>query len=161
MLEERLLRSFRDWGRGCYCVGPKANLSTKGTCGKRFSHWLPKLPEAIFDHKYVYDNIGFNLKPIELQCSIGLAQLDKIDVICQKRKENHSRLKQIFSPYEEYFHFHNAQPKSDVSWFAFPLTIKNNAPFKRSDFTKYLENNKIQTRNYFGGNLLLHPAKIS
>ena len=158
MLEERLLRSFRDWGRGCYCVGPKANLSTKGTCGKRFSHWLPKLPEAIFDHKYVYDNIGFNLKPIELQCSIGLAQLDKIDVICQKRKENHSRLKQIFSPYEEYFHFHNAQPKSDVSWFAFPLTIKNNAPFKRSDFTKYLENNKIQTRNYFGGNLLLHPA---
>jgi len=156
--DERLLRSLREWGRGCYCIGKKANLSVKGTCGCRFKNWLPSLPNEIFDHKYVYDNIGYNLKPIELQCSMGLAQLDKLPLIHAKRKWNHARLTKIFEPYEEFFHFHRATPKADVSWFAFALTTKNNCPFKRSQFTKYLEDHKIQTRNYFGGNLLLQPA---
>lgn len=155
---ERVLRSFREWGRGCYCVGKKANLSPLGTCGCRFSKWLPDLPEEIFDHKYVYDNIGYNLKPIELQCSMGLAQIKKLPEIHRKRKENHARLTNIFKPYEEFFHIHKATPNSDPSWFAFPITLRDKIPFKRSQFTSYMEDNKIQTRNYFGGNLLLQPA---
>lgn len=156
--DARLLRSLREWGRGCYCVGKAANLSMKGCCGRRFSDWLPSLPNEVFDHKYVYDNIGFNLKPIELQCSMGLAQLDKLPLIHARRKENHARLTEIFKPYEAFFHFHKAQPKADVSWFAFPLTVKDGTPFKRSQLTTFFEGKKIQTRNYFGGNLLMQPA---
>lgn len=155
---EKIARSFREWGRGCYCVGRKANLSTKGTCGCRFKNWLPSIPDEIFDHKYVYDNIGFNLKPIELQCAIGLKQLDKLKDIHHKRKYNHKRLVEIFSPYKRFFHIHEATEGSDPSWFAFPITVKDGALFKRSDITSFLETNKIQTRNYFGGNLLLQPA---
>lgn len=156
--DEKLLRSLREWGRGCYCVGKSAGLSTKGTCGCRFNKWLSSLPDEIFDHKYIYDQIGYNLKPIELQCSIGLAQLDKLPEIHAIRKSNHVRLSKIFYPYKEYFHIHGATEKSDPSWFAFPMTIRNGAPFKRSQFISYLESKKIQTRTYFGGNLLLQPA---
>lgn len=156
--DEKIIRSLREWGRGCYCVGKKANLSTKGTCGCRFKNWLSSLPDEIFDHKYVYEEVGYNMKPIELQCSMGLAQIDKLPDIHAKRRVHHAWLSQIFAPYEEYFHFHKATPKSNPSWFAFPLTVRDGAPFKRSQFTKYLEDNKIQTRNYFGGNLLLQPA---
>jgi len=155
---EKIARSFREWGRGCYCVGRKANLSTKGSCGCRFSKWLPAVPDEVFDHKYIYDNIGYNLKPIEIQCSIGLAQLDKLPEIHRRRKENHKRLTEIFTPYEEFFHIHKATPNSDPSWFAFPVTVRDRAPFRRSHFTTYMEDHKIQTRNYFGGNLLLQPA---
>ena len=157
-IQEKIARSLREWGRGCFCVGQKANLSTKGCCGCRFSNWIPALPNEIFDHKYVYDNIGYNLKPIELQCSMGLAQIEKLPVIHAKRRENHARLTQIFKPYENFFHIHAATPKSVPSWFAFPITVKDDAPFRRSDFTTFLENYKIQTRNYFGGNILLQPA---
>lgn len=155
---EKIARSFREWGRGCYCVGRKANLSTKGSCGCRFSKWMPSLSDEIFDHKYIYDNIGYNLKPIELQCAMGLAQIEKLPEIHQKRKNNHKRLVEIFTPYEKYFHIHKATPNSDPSWFAFPATVRDGAPFKRSQFTRFMEDNKIQTRNYFGGNLLLQPA---
>ena len=156
--DEKILRSLREWGRGCYCVGKKAGLSTKGTCGCRFKNWLPSLPDEIFDHKYVYDQIGYNMKPMELQCSMGLAQLDKLDSICFMRRANHARLTKIFEPYAEFFHIHRATQFSDPSWFAFPITVRDGAPFKRSQFTQYMEDNKIQTRNYFGGNLLLQPA---
>lgn len=156
--QEKIARSIREWGRGCYCVGRKANLSTKGSCGCRFSQWLPSLPDEIFDHKYVYDNIGYNLKPIELQCSIGLEQIKKLPEIHRKRRENHKTLVEIFKPYEKYLHIHKATENSDPSWFAFPITVKTDAPFKRSEFTTFMETNKIQTRNYFGGNLLLQPA---
>lgn len=155
---EKIVRSLREWGRGCYCVGKKANLSMKGSCGCRFSPWLQALPDEIFDHKYVYDNIGYNLKPIELQCSMGLAQLKKLPEIHRRRRENHKRLTEIFTPYEEFFHIHKATPKSNPSWFAFPITVRNHAPFRRSHFTTFMEEHKIQTRNYFGGNLLLQPA---
>lgn len=156
--QEKIARSLREWGRGCYCVGRKASLSTKGSCGCRFSKWLPSVPDEIFDHKYIYDNIGYNLKPIELQCSMGLAQMDKLPEIHAKRKANHKRLVEIFTPHEEFFHIHKAQPNADVSWFAFPVTLKDRVPFRRSHFTSFLEDHKIQTRNYFGGNLLLQPA---
>ena len=156
--QEKIVRSFREWGRGCYCVGKKANLSRTGTCGCRFSNWLPSLPEEIFDHKFVYEEIGFNLKPIEMQASMGLAQLDKLPEIHEKRKENYKNLFKVFEKYEEHLHLPRATPSSDPSWFAFPMTIKEGAPFKRKDITGFLEDNKIQTRTYFAGNILLQPA---
>ena len=156
--QEIVIRSFREWGRGCYCVGEKANLLKNGCCGKRFSNWLPSLPDEIFDHKYVYDEIGYNLKPIELQAAMGLVQMKKIPEINEKRKKNHARLVEIFSPYEEYFILPKATEHSDPSWFAFAVTIKDNSKFKRKDIVKFLENNKIQTRPYFAGSVMLQPA---
>jgi hypothetical protein len=79
--QEVILRSFREWGRGCYCIGPDANKLKNGTCKQRFSEWIPEMPGEIFDHKYVYDEIGYNLKPIEMQSAMGLIQLEKLDEI--------------------------------------------------------------------------------
>lgn len=154
---ERIVRSFREWGRGCYCVG-KQNLLEKGSCGCRFNNWLPSIPDELFDHKYVYEEIGYNLKPIELQASIGLVQMEKLEEIGIKRRENYKNLFKAFSKYKQYFHLHEAQPGADVDWFAFPITIKDDAPFKRSDICQFFEKNKIQTRPYFAGNIMLQPA---
>jgi CDP-6-deoxy-D-xylo-4-hexulose-3-dehydrase len=156
--QEVILRSFREWGRGCYCVGPEANKLQCGTCGKRFSEWVPCMPGEIFDHKYVYDEIGYNLKPIEMQGAMGLVQLEKLDTIHALRRRNYKLLFDIYSKYEEFFHLPRPRDKSDPSWFAFPLTIKDNAPFKRIDIVSHLEDNLIQTRPYFAGNLMLQPA---
>jgi len=156
--QEVVIRSFREWGRGCYCVGKKANLLKNGTCKNRFSNWLPSIPDEIFDHKYIYDEIGYNLKPIELQAAIGLCQMKKLPEIHTRRKLNHMRLVKIFSEFEEYFILPKATDWADPSWFAFALTIKDNAPFKRKDIVHYLEDNKIQTRPYFAGNIMLQPA---
>ena len=155
---ETVVRSFREWGRGCYCVGPKANALKCGTCNKRFSEWIPALPGEIFDHKYVYEEIGYNLKPIELQGAMGLEQLKKLDKIHELRRKNFTLLYNIYEKYEEFFHLPKATEKSDPSWFAFPLTIKKGAPFKRDDIVDYLEESKIQTRTYFGGNIMLQPG---
>ena len=157
-LQETVTRSFREWGRGCYCVGAKANKLKNGTCNKRFSNWLPELPDEVFDHKYVYDEIGYNLKPIELQASIGLEQIKKLPEIHRRRRANFTQLHNVFKPYEEFFILPKATEKADPSWFAFPLTIKDSSPFKRKDIVNYLENNKIQTRPYFAGNIMLQPA---
>ena len=154
---ERIVRSFREWGRGCYCVG-KQNLLENGACKCRFNNWVPALPNEIFDHKYVYEEIGYNVKPIELQASIGLIQMEKLEEIGIKRRENYKNLFAAFSKYEKYFHLHEAQPGADVDWFAFPVTVADDAPFKRSDICKFLEANKIQTRPYFAGNIMLQPA---
>lgn len=155
---EDVLRSFREWGRGCYCVGPEANKLKCGTCKKRFSEWIPSLPDQIFDHKYVYDEIGYNVKPIELQASIGLKQLEKLEHIGQTRRKNYNDLFNIYLKYEQFFHIPRPQDKSDPSWFAFPLTIRKNSPFTRTEFVNYLEDHLIQTRPYFAGNIMLQPA---
>ena len=157
-IQEIVTRSFREWGRGCYCVGKKAGLLKNGSCGNRFSNWLPELPNEVFDHKYVYDEIGYNLKPIELQASIGLEQMKKLPEIHRRRKENHARLVNIFKPYEEFFILPEATELSNPSWFAFAVTIKDNNKFKRKDIVNHLESNKIQTRPYFAGNIMLQPA---
>jgi CDP-6-deoxy-D-xylo-4-hexulose-3-dehydrase len=156
--QEVILRSFREWGRGCYCVGPEANKLKCGSCGKRFQEWIPTMPGEIFDHKYVYDEIGYNLKPIELQGAMGLVQLEKLDEIHRLRRRNYALLFDIYSKYEDYFYLPRPQAKADPSWFAFPLTIRENAPFKRADIVDYLEENLIQTRPYFAGNIMLQPA---
>jgi CDP-6-deoxy-D-xylo-4-hexulose-3-dehydrase len=156
--QEVILRSLREWGRGCFCVGPKANTLKCGTCKNRFSNWIPSLPDETFDHKYVYDEIGFNMKPIEMQASIGLRQIEKLDVIGELRRRNYKLLFDIYSKYEEFFYLPRATENSDPSWFAFPLTIRNTAPFTRFKFLNYLEDKKIQTRPYFAGNIMLQPA---
>lgn len=155
---EDILRSFREWGRGCYCVGPEANKLKCGSCKCRFSEWIPALPGEIFDHKYVYDEIGYNIKPIELQASMGLKQLDKIPEIDRRRRENYQALFKVFEKYEEYFYLPRAREHSDPSWFAFALTVRKDAPFKRTDIVDFLEDAKIQTRPYFAGNIMLQPA---
>ena len=153
-----ILRSFREWGRGCYCVGPEANKLKCGTCGKRFNNWIPTLPDEIFDHKYVYDEIGYNLKPIELQASMGLQQLKKLPEIHALRRRNYQLLFDIYQRYEQWFHLPRAQDLSDPSWFAFPVTVRKDAGFHRGDMVDWLEENLIQTRPYFAGNIMLQPA---
>ena len=153
-----ILRSFREWGRGCYCVGPEANKLKCGTCGKRFNNWIPTLPDEVFDHKYVYDEIGYNLKPIELQASMGLQQLKKLPEIHALRRRNYQLLFDIYKKYEQWFHLPRAQDRSDPSWFAFPVTVRADAGFHRGDMVDYLEENLIQTRPYFAGNIMLQPA---
>jgi CDP-6-deoxy-D-xylo-4-hexulose-3-dehydrase len=154
---ERIIRSFREWGRGCYCVG-KANQLECGSCGIRFSNWLPSLPDEVFDHKYTYFEIGYNLKPIDLQAAMGNVQMQKIEEFGAKRRSNYSRLFKIFEKYQDRVILHKAQPKSDPDWFAFPITIRDTAGFKRSDICQFLESHKIQTRPYFGGNIMLQPG---
>lgn len=156
--QEVVIKSLREWGRGCYCSGKASSCLPNGMCKRRFSNWLPLLPNEIMDHKYVYEEIGYNLKPLEMQASIGLIQLKKLDNIIEKRKYNFSRLYKIFEPYSDIFILPKTTQKSDPSWFAFPLTLKDTSKFTRTQFTMFLENNKIQTRNYFGGNILLQPA---
>ena len=156
--QEIIIRSFREWGRGCYCVGLKANLLKNGSCKNRFSNWLPSLPNEIFDHKYVYDEIGYNLKPIEIQAAMGLEQIKKLPQIAEKRKHNHKRLYNIFKRYNDFFILPEATKNSDPNWFAFAITIKDASPFKRKDIVDYFETNKIQTRPYFAGNIMLQPA---
>lgn len=153
-----ILRSFREWGRGCYCVGPEANKLKCGTCKERFKEWIPELPGEIFDHKYVYDEIGYNLKPIELQCAMGLEQLKKLPEIHALRRRNYQLLFNIYEKYEQYFHLPRATAKSNPSWFAFPLTIRKGSPFTRTQLVDFLEENLIQTRPYFAGNIMLQPA---
>jgi len=156
--QEVILRSFREWGRGCYCVGPEANKLKCGTCGTRFKEWIPSMPGEIFDHKYVYDEIGYNLKPIELQASMGLEQIKKLPEIHSLRRRNYQLLFDRYAKYEEFFHLPRAQAKSDPSWFAFPITIRDDAPFSRTDIVDFFEERLIQTRPYFAGNIMLQPA---
>jgi CDP-4-dehydro-6-deoxyglucose reductase, E1 len=154
---ERILRSFRDWGRGCYCAG-KANALRDGSCGCRFNNWMPSLPDEVFDHKYIYEEIGYNLKPTELQAAMGNAQLGKLEEIGVLRRRNHAAVVDIFKQYEDKFILPKAQDKSDPDWFAVALTVKDGAGFTRTEFCEYLEDNLIQTRPYFAGNIMLQPA---
>jgi CDP-6-deoxy-D-xylo-4-hexulose-3-dehydrase len=154
---ERILRSFRDWGRGCFCAG-KANALRDGSCGCRFNNWMPSLPDEIFDHKYIYEEIGYNLKPTELQAAMGNVQLEKLDEIGVLRRRNHAAVVDIFKQYEDKFILPKAQDKSDPDWFAVALTVKDGAGFTRTEFCEYLEDNLIQTRPYFAGNIMLQPA---
>lgn len=141
----------------CYCSG-KATLLADGTCGCRFKNWIPEMPEEIFDHKYIYGEIGYNMVPLELQAAIGRVQLSKLPEIIKRRNENYERLYKVFEPYQDIFMLHKAQKNAFVSWFAFPVTLRDNVKFKRHELCQYFEAHKIQTRPYFGGNLMLQPA---
>lgn len=151
-----IVRSLRDWGRDCHCVG-RATLLETGSCGHRFDTWLGD-DIGVIDHKYVYSEVGYNLKPLELQCAMGLAQLTRLSEFTQRRRENFNSLYGLFSQYQDWFELPVWLPTAKPNWFAFPLTVKREAPFTRSRFAAYLEQRRIATRPLFAGNLLRHPA---
>jgi len=151
----QISRSFRDWGRDCYCSGGENN-----TCGKRFSQQFGTLPQG-YDHKYVYSHIGYNLKLTDMQASIGVAQLDKLESFIVKRKYNFNKLSAGLRKYNNWLILPEAAKNSDPSWFGFVITVKENASFSRNELTGFLENNLIETRNLFAGNLISHPAFIN
>lgn len=146
-----IARSFAWWGRDCYCVGTQ-NLLECGVCGKRFDKWLEGY-DKIVDHKYVFGQIGYNLKPAELQGSIGQVQLTKVDDIHQKRRHNKERIQAIFETLP-FCRVINERSEAETSWFGVPIVFEYDKP----GLVKFLEKNKIQTRNYFAGNILMHPA---
>ena len=155
----KVVSSLRDWGRACYCNELKPGDVTSGTaCGNRFKNWLTGMPEAVYDHRYVFDEIGYNLKPLDLQAAMGLQQLQKLPDLDAARRKNFAIMQEIFKPYEQYLHLPQATEHADPCWFAYLLTVKEDAPFQREDIVDYLENEKIQTRAYFAGNILAHPG---
>ncbi|HEY5590037.1 MAG TPA: lipopolysaccharide biosynthesis protein RfbH [Paludibacter sp.] len=151
----QLVRAFRDWGRDCYCAGGENN-----TCGKRFSQLFGNLPYG-FDHKYVYSEIGYNLKMTDIQAAIGAAQIDKLPHFCERRKENFKEWTRIFSKYPDYFILPKATEGADPAWFAFIVTLKEGSPFKRDELTGHLNSKLIETRNLFAGNITKQPGFIN
>ena len=147
--------SIRDWGRACFCSTGEAK--PLGACGHRFDYFFDGLPEG-YDHKYIYNNIGYNLKPLDLQCAIGIEQLKKLPTFTEKRKENFKILFTAFEKYQDYFILPRKLPNAEPSWFSFPLTVRKDANFSREDIIRYLESNMIETRMLFTGNILKHPA---
>ena len=147
-----IVRSFRDWGRDCYCAGGENN-----TCGKRFTQKFGDLPVG-YDHKYVYSEIGYNLKMTDMQAAIGSAQIDKLPEFCERRKHNFKELFKVFSKYPQFFILPAATENSDPAWFSFIISVKNGSPFNRDQITTFFNENLIETRNLFGGNLVKQPA---
>lgn len=148
----RIVCSLRDWGRDCWCPGGKSN-----SCGRRFAQQFGTLPHG-YDHKYVYSHIGYNLKVTDLQAAIGCAQLKKLDGFIAKRKANFALLSKLLRPFAGKLILPRAIPFSDPAWFAFVISVRDDAGFTRNELTRQLEANRIETRNLFSGNLLRHPA---
>lgn len=148
----RIVRSLRDWGRDCYCAGGENN-----TCGKRFGQQFGSLPFG-YDHKYVYSHIGYNLKVTDMQAAIGCAQLKKLEMFIARRKANFQYLMEALKTYEDRLILPSAPPYADPAWFGFAITVRPGAGFSRNELTRFLEANRIETRNLFSGNLLRHPA---
>jgi CDP-6-deoxy-D-xylo-4-hexulose-3-dehydrase len=149
---KKVVESFRDWGRDCWCDPGKAD-----TCGKRFGWDLGTLPHG-YDHKYTYSHIGYNLKLTDMQAAIGVAQLDKLSAFIAARQANFRTLRDGLSDLEEFLILPQATPGSDPSWFGFPVAVRPSAPFSRNDAVHFLESRKIATRLLFGGNLTRQPA---
>lgn len=148
-----LVRSISWWGRDCYCIGAN-NLLACGTCGKRFDYWLENY-DGIIDHKYIYGNIGYNLKPLDLQGAVGSVQLTKLSEIDSKRRYHKTRLEKTIVEYLGTTPV-KSLPNSDPSWFGIPILC--NSKEEKEMLVAHFEANRVQTRNYFGGNILLHPG---
>lgn len=149
---KKLIESFRDWGRDCWCETGKDN-----TCGKRFDWQLGELPQG-YDHKYTYSHIGYNLKTTDMQAAVGLAQLKKLPGFIAARRANFDYLHAGLQDLQEFFILPQATPNSQPSWFGFPLAVRPGAPFDRNQVVRFLEGRKIATRLLFGGNLVRQPA---
>jgi CDP-6-deoxy-D-xylo-4-hexulose-3-dehydrase len=148
----RIVQSLRDWGRDCHCASGKSN-----ECGRRFGQQFGTLPFG-YDHKFVYSHAGYNLKLTDMQAAVGCAQFAKLEGFIASRKENFRRLHAILQPYEDRLLLPSAPVESDPSWFAFVITVREDAGFSRNDLVRFLNANRIETRNLFSGNLLRHPA---
>ena len=150
-LVRKQVESFRDWGRDCYCETGHDN-----TCQKRFEWQLGDLPKG-YDHKYIYSHIGYNLKATDMQAALGLSQLNKIDRFVEARKANFAHLSARLAHVEGLILPH-ATPKSDPSWFGFPITLDPEHPVDRQKLLRFLDERKIGTRLIFAGNLTKQPA---
>lgn len=149
---KRIVESFRDWGRDCWCSSGHDN-----TCKRRFKWQLGDLPYG-YDHKYIYSNFGYNLKITDMQAAIGCAQLEKLPVFIEARKKNWKLLRDGLSDLSDKFILPEPAPNSEPSWFGFLLTLRENAGFTRDEIVNYLEAKGIQTRMLFAGNLIKHPC---
>lgn len=149
---KRLIESFRDWGRDCWCEPGCDN-----SCGKRFEWKLGELPYG-YDHKYIYSHIGYNLKVTDMQAAVGVEQLKKLPSFIDARKRNFNLLYDGLKKYDEFFILPETEQKADPSWFGFLLTIREDAGFTKNDIIKYIEDNKIVTRMLFAGNIIRHPS---
>jgi CDP-6-deoxy-D-xylo-4-hexulose-3-dehydrase len=147
----RIVESFRDWGRDCHCPPGRDN-----TCGKRFGWQLGDLP-AGYDHKYIYSHAGYNLKITDMQAALGVAQLARLDEFIAARRHNFAYLKERLRSCEEFLILPEATPESDPSWFGFLLTLRDNAPCRRVDLLRYLDQHRIGTRLLFAGNVTRQP----
>jgi CDP-6-deoxy-D-xylo-4-hexulose-3-dehydrase len=148
----RIVASLRDWGRDCWCEPGKSN-----SCRRRFSQQHGELPLG-YDHKYVYSHVGYNLRLTDPQAAWGLAQLDKLPDFVLARQRNFSRFHEHLRQYEDRLILPQTTPGSEPAWFAFPITVRPGAGFSRGELTDFLEQNQIETRTLFGGNLLRQPA---
>jgi len=150
-LLKRIIESFRDWGRDCWCDPGKDN-----TCGRRFEWQLGDLPPG-YDHKYVYSHAGYNLKITDMQAAVGLAQLDRLEEFIAARRHNFAHLKGRLADCADTLILPEATPNSDPSWFGFPITLREAAPFDRVDLLRYLDGKHIGTRLLFAGNITRQP----
>lgn len=149
----KVIESFRDWGRDCWCEPGKQN-----TCGLRFAHTgMGQLPPN-YDHKYTYSRLGYNLKSTDFAAALLISQLHKLDGFVQHRRSNWNYLRKHLDHFGKYFRFQRPTVGADPCWFGFAITVKETAPFDRNEFVQYLEAHKIGTRLMFGGNLLKQPA---
>lgn len=151
------IRSLRDWGRACACKICNVAINRNYKCFKRHDTKTMGLPDG-YDNRYLYKTIGYNLKPLDFQCAMGVEQLKKLPLFIKMRNNNFRRLYNFFQGYEEFFILPKWLDESTPSWFAFPLTIRKNAPFKRIQMIGYLESRNIETRFIFAGNIIRHPA---
>lgn len=149
----KLARSIAWWGRDCYCVGP-ANLLKNGSCKKRFSKWCEDL--GVIDHKYFFTNIGYNLKPLDLQGAIGIEQLKKFDELHDGRRRTKKYIHELFERHAPEVRVIDELRHSETGWFGVPLVCKDART--KAELVQHLEGNRIQTRNYFAGNILQHPG---
>ncbi|QMV12973.1 lipopolysaccharide biosynthesis protein RfbH [Vibrio spartinae] len=147
----KLVESFRDWGRDCYCAPGCDN-----TCGKRFEQQLGSLPHG-YDHKYTYSHLGYNLKITDMQAACGLAQMNRVEDLVQARKDNFAYLREGLKSCEEFLILPEATNNSEPSWFGFPITIRTDSGIERVELLKFLDQNKIGTRLLFAGNLTRQP----
>jgi len=150
----RLARTIRDWGRDCFCG---YDNPPDGKCGHRLDWKIPGLGEH-YDHRYLYTEIGYNLKMTELQAAIGVAQLDKLPSFIEKRKKHFRLIYEGLKRYEEHLILPAHHPMADPSWFAFPITVRPGAPFTRKQVTRFLEDRNVETRYLFSGNILEQPG---
>jgi CDP-6-deoxy-D-xylo-4-hexulose-3-dehydrase len=151
-LLHKIVESFRDWGRDCWCAPGKDD-----TCGKRFDWELGSLPRG-YDHKYIYGHLGFNLKLTDMQAALGCAQLPKLEAFGAARRANWRFFRDALAPFEEFLVLPEPTPRSDPSWFGFVLTVREGAPFTRRELVGALESRKVATRMLFSGNLVRQPA---